>query len=203
MLKSKIVKYVLVILTFAPVQILSRDVILEFKGAYFHGTSSRFKKIYSGGALFGPELTVQFCDCSNWYGFLSVDYLSKNGHSIGLQSPTRVTLLPIGIGVKYFTQFTCWECADFYIGLGFQPLRVHTHDKSGFVIPKLTKWGMGGIVKTGAYIDLSGNFLLDIFVDYSFARVKNHETQAPTGPVIPLNASVNGVIFGAGLGYRF
>lgn len=185
-------------------QLAARDVLLEFKGAYFKPTGNRFKHIYKGGALFGPELTVQLLECSDrWYGFFSIDYYRKNGHSIGLDTPTKVSLLPIGIGVKYFIP-PCWcDNADFYLGLGFQPVRVHTHDFSPFVIPKITKWAMGGIAKAGVYVNFSCNFFLDLFIDYSFARASSKLTAAPTGPVIPLKSSVSGVIFGAGLGFRF
>lgn len=191
-------------------QLAARDVLLEFKAAYFKPTGKRFKHIYKGGALYGPELTVQLSECNeNWYGFFSVDYYSKKGHSIGLGNPTKVSLLPIGIGVKYFIspcwlQNSCWfGDTDFYLGLGFQPVRVHTHDFSPYVIPKITKWALGGIVKGGVYINFSCNFFLDLFIDYSFAKAKSKETMAPTGPVIPLKSSVSGAIFGAGLGYRF
>lgn len=186
--------------------LISRDILLEFKGAYFLATGSRFKKIYKhGGALYGPELTVQLCDDSNLYGFFSIDYLSKKGHSIGLHTPTKVSLLPIGVGLKYFLSdhCGCFENVDFYVGLGFQPVRVKTRDDSPFVIEKHSKWALGGIAKVGAYIDLRCNFFLDLFIDYSFARVKSHAHMAPTGPVVPLKANVSGAIFGAGLGYRF
>lgn len=199
MIAKKLLHCFLVTLSFLPMSLMSRDVILEFKGAYFHATGERFKKIYKGGALYGPELTMQLCDCSSWYGFASVDFLSKEGHSIGLNAPTKVKLMPLAFGIKYF--MSCWECADFYVGLGFQPVRVHTKDFSPLI--ELTKWAFGGIAKIGTYIDLSNDFLLDLFIDYSFARVSSHTNQVPAGPVVPLKASINGVIFGAGLGYRF
>lgn len=203
MFKSK--KIVSLLLIFSGVgQLAARDILLEFKGAYFKPTGHHFKDIYKGGALYGPELTVQLSDCNdNWYGFFSVDYYSKKGYSTGLGTPTKISLLPLGIGIKYFIP-TCW-CydTDFYVGLGFQPVRVHTHDESAFVIPSITKWGLGGIVKGGAYINFSCDFFLDLFIAYSFARVKSHDTIAPTGPVVPLSASVSGAIFGAGIGYRF
>jgi hypothetical protein len=182
----------------------ARDILVEFKGAYFKPTGKRFKHIYKGGALYGPELTVQLSECSDhWYGFLSVDYYSKKGYSIGLHNPTKVSLLPIGIGIKYFVPSCWWNNTDFYVGLGFQPIRVHTHDFSPFVIPKITKWAFGGIAKAGAYINFSCNFFLDLFIDYSFARASSKQALALTGPVVPLRSSVSGVIFGAGLGYRF
>jgi len=73
-----------------------------------------------------------------------------------------------------------YECVDFYIGLGFQPVHVRTRALSAFV-PQQNKWALGGIAKVGAYIDLSCNFVLDLFIDYSFAEVSSHVTQAPQG----------------------
>lgn len=201
---SKSFRYFLLAFSFINLSLVARDILLEFKGAYFKPTGDRFKHIYKGGALYGPELTVQLSDCyENLYGFFSVDYYSKKGHSIGLATPTKINLLPIGVGLKYFFPI-CW-CydIDFYVGLGFQPVRVHTHDLSPYVIPKITKWALGGIAKGGVYINFACNFFLDLFIDYSFARVSSQRTQAPTEHIVPHKASVGGVIFGAGIGYRF
>lgn len=183
----------------------ARDVLLEFRGAYFKPTGDRFKHIYTGCmGLYGGEVAVQLSECNeHWYGFFSIDYLSKKGYSIGLGNPTKVTLLPLGIGVKYLTP-ACWcDNTDLYVDLGFQPVRVHTHDISSYVIPTITKWALGGIVKGGAYVTFSCNFFLDVFIGYSFAKAKSNLTGAPTGPVVPLDSSVSGAIFGAGVGYRF
>jgi hypothetical protein len=181
-----------------------RDVFLEFRGAYFHPTGSRFKKIYGGGgALYGPELTVQlFEDCCNWYGFISVDWFQKKGHSIGLHTPTKIHLLPLAFGIKYFLP-PCYECVDFYVGLGFQPVRVHISNCSSFVTREENKWVCGGIAKVGSYVYLPDNFFLDFFIAYSFARASSHIGQVAAGPVVPLSSSISGAIFGGGIGYRF
>lgn len=204
MMISKVGRYCLVLLSISSMPIISRDCILEFKGAYFLATGSRFKKMYKGGALYGPELTVQLCDDSNWYGFASVDYLSRKGHSLGLRLPTKISLVPIAFGLKYFvSDCTCFENVDFYVGLAFQPVRVEIKNYSHYVIPEQTQWALGGIAKVGAYVDLPCNFVLDLFVDYSFVKLKSHANQGPSGPVVPLKASVSGAIFGGGIGYRF
>jgi opacity protein-like surface antigen len=192
----------LVIFSWLP-SILGRDVIIEFKGAYFLATGHNFKEIYRDGALYGPELTVQLSDnntCwSNFYGFASIDFLQKKGKSIGLCNPTKVRLIPLGFGLKYFYPL-CSERVDLYVGLGFQPVHVQTKNDSPYVIENLSKWGFGGIAKAGAYIDLTCNFVLDLFINYSFVK-----TSKPCTPdtVVPLAANVSGVIFGGGLGYRF
>ena len=80
---------------------------------------------------------------------------------------------------------------------------MHVRNDSPFVIARQTKWVFGGIAKAGAYIDLSCNFVLDLFIDYSFAHVSSHNANAPAGPIVPLKSSISGAIFGAGFGYRF
>lgn len=205
MISYKKICYILItILSSGSHIVLARNVLLEFKGAYFLPTNHTFKKIFhNGGALYGPELTVQLSDCWNWYGFASIDYFQKKGHSIGLDDRTNVSLLPIALGLKYFVPVVC-DCADLYAGLGFQTVRVHTKNDSAFVIPTLSKWGFGGIAKLGVYCYLPHNFFLDFSIDYSAVSVKkSDDTQGPTGTIVPLKPHVNGAIFAVGLGYRF
>jgi hypothetical protein len=185
-----------------PFSLLSRDILVEGKVAYFHPLGHRFREIYGGGALYGGEITARFSECAQWFGFLSVDYFSKRGFSIGLLTPTKVSLLPIAFGVKYFMPFAN-QPGDFYVGLGFQPIRVHTFDQSSFVIQKQTRWAFGGIAKVGIYLCLAENFLVDLFFDYSFARISQRKSLTPVGPVIPLHANVSGLIIGIGVGWRF
>lgn len=181
----------------------AREVIFEFKGAYFLPTNHDFKRIFNGSALYGPELTVQLYNEKNWYAFASLDFYQKKGKSCGLCSPTKLTLIPLGLGVKYFFP-TCYEQVDFYLGLGFQPEWAHTKDCSPFVNKKISRWGFGGIGKAGMFCNLPCNFLIDIFVDYSFVWTsKGDSCKSCTGPVVPLRANLSGAIFGFGVGYRF
>lgn len=177
-----------------------RDIIFEFKGAYFLPTNDRFKDIYKGNALYGPELTVQLRPDSCWYGFASVDYFQAKGRSLGLCDRTKVSLVPIAFGVKYFMPFSC-KRFDMYAGLGFQPVRVRTQDCSEFVVFEQSRWALGGIAKVGTYVYLPCNFVLDFFVDYSFAKTGCRDCRLNN--VAPLKANVSGVIFGGGLGYLF
>lgn len=183
-------------------RLVAWDIILEFKGAYFRSTDCRFKQIYNkGGALYGPEVTFQLCECKPWYGFASIDYLAKRGRSIGLCSSTKVRMLPLALGVKYLKPV---RCAELYAGLGFQAVNLRTSNCSPDVAIMTSKWGYGGIAKFGAYFDLCRDFVLDVFVDYSFVGVGKPQLCQPLfGSIFPLRANLNGVIFGVGFGYRF
>lgn len=179
--------------------ISAHDYLLEFKGAYFLSTDPLFKQIFcNGSALCGPEFTFQVC--RNWYGFVSADFFSKCGTSVGLNSTTKIQLVPLGLGAKYFVPY-CY--GDFYLGLGFQPTYLKTINNYPFVAQCTSQWGFGGIAKVGSYINLPCNFFLDLFVDYSFVWTNCNNQACNTGFVVPLKSNLSGAIFGAGLGYRF
>lgn len=196
--KLNILKKVSYILFFLNLSIFSRDILVEFKGAGFVPTDCTVRDIYGhGAALFGPEATVQLCHNKRWYGFANIDFLTKRGHSIGLCEPTRMQLVPLAFGIKYFTPF-CY--GDFYLGLGFQAANLITINCSNFVAQNTSKWGFGGIAKLGAYIDLPRCFFIDLFIDYSFVKIKCD--RCSDSVVLP-KVNLSGVILGAGLGYRF
>lgn len=194
----KMFRFFCLLLLVMCVPLACRDVLVEFKGAAYLPTNDCVKNIYGKvGGLYGPEVTFQLCENKNWYGFASVDFSSKKGRSIGLCDCTKMHLLPLGLGLKYFAPFCC---GDFYVGLGFQPVHLKTINCSEFVVQKTSKWGFGGIAKIGAYIDLPRNFFVDLFFDYSFVKVN---CDSCLTSVIPVRANLSGAIVGAGLGYRF
>lgn len=181
----------------------AEDTILEFKAGYFLATDCIFKNIYDkGGAIYGPEVTFSLNDSKCWYGFASVNYFQKDGNSLGLGDATKVELVPLGIGVKYFIP-SSYSRFDFYVGLGFQPVHTKVINCSPYVPAKQSQWGFGGVAKIGTYINITHNLLLDLFIDYSFVNVNFKTAQIPAGPVTPLKADISGAIFGVGLGYRF
>ena len=191
-----------VVFTAHPLHVIARDVILEFKGAYFLPTGRVFKDIFNRSALYGPELTVQVCNESSWYAFAAVDYFKTKGCSLCLASPTKVTLLPVTFGIKYFVPVG-FQCLDPYVGLGCNAMRVRTEDCYLNNKTTITKWGFGGIVKAGVYCYLPHNFVLDFFINYDFLTAGKNGCCASNPAIQFRRAHLNGVQFGAGLGYRF
>ncbi len=196
---AKTKSYYFSLLLFCVFSLVGRDVILELKGAYFLPTDSMFKDCYKGSVLWGPELTVQLKKNKHWYAFASLDYYRQKGRFLSLCDSTTLRLLPLAFGIKYFVPIR--NRANIYLGLGFQPEYVNKKSRRGFVTSKRTLWGFGGIAKAGAYIDLFHNFLLDLFIDYSFVWTKKTNLYGNT--VTPSRTNLSGAIFGAGLGYRF
>lgn len=181
----------------------ARSVIVEFKGAYFLPTDYAFKSIYThGNGMYGPEITVQIVDEQPWHIFTSFDYFEKKGVSVGFKTPTKVTLLPLSLGIKYFFPTYCAR-GDFYIGLGAQAVDIRTKNCSPFVIQEYNRWGFGGIAKAGIYWYTSSNVTIDMFIDYSFVKTANSTCWCPQQGVQELCANVSGALFGIGFGYRF
>jgi len=179
--------------------ILPRDYILEFKGAYFVPTNSTFRKAYSGGALYGPEFTMQLKKDTNWYLFTSIDYFQQKGRFLEIADSTKLRLLSLALGVKYIKNIS--NRTNFYLGLGFEPAYIRTKSKRRCVVAKKSQWGFGGVGKMGAYINLSDHLLCDLFFDYRFIKTRKKNFYGHTRT--PDRANLSGAIFGIGLGYLF
>jgi hypothetical protein len=170
------------------------EVFIEPKAGYFYPTDRTFREIYSGGGLYGGELTCQAY--RNLYGWISADYFSKKGFSIGEQYATRITLVPLGAGIKYFFPF---NSVDFYLGAGVLGTYLQMKDHSPYVIRNISKWGPGAIAKTGAIIKFSENIFADLFTSYTHAEMDFHGTDH--GKVTRHHANLSGLTFGIGIVY--
>lgn len=195
-----------------------KDVFLEFKGGAFIPTGCDFRTIYGSATFFvSPEFSWQVVEHANWYIFASAGYAEKDGKSVGLCTPTKTRLVPLGIGVKYFFQDLH---ADFcknhkvYLGLGFQPVLLQTNNCSEFVQRTTSQWGFGGVAKFGYMLDLPKNFFLNFFADYSFVNVGCKKqcnasdiccssSSNNAHYVTPLKSDISGAILGIGIGYSF
>jgi hypothetical protein len=173
------------------------DILVEGKGNAFISTNNTYKNIY-GRATGGGGFEMTAGAYRNLYGFFSVDGFRKSGNTECFCSPTTAKFLEIGLGLKYFVPFSC---GDFYLGLGALPTWLKTNDCAPYVISEQSHWGCGGIAKVGVYFNLPKSFIVDIFANYSFVKIKGE--CCPNIGTIPNTAHLNGVILGVGLGYRW
>lgn len=174
----------------------ARDVLVEAKVAYFLPTDHKCREIYSGGGMYGGECTFQVRQ--KLYGWISADYFSKEGSSIGGHDPTNIIMVPLGAGLKLLFPF---KTADLYIGAGVLGTYVHMRDHSPFVIQSISKWGVGGIAKVGVICNLPKHFFADLFTNYTYTKIDFHGTDHEGGA--RQDANISGCSFGAGIGYRF
>ncbi len=171
--------------------------LLEAKAGYFYPTNPLFKKIYSGGGIYGLEASFQ--PWKYLYPWVSGSYFSKSGNSSGGDTHTVITFFPIGYGLKYVVP--CQEHIDFYLGVGGLATYLRMQDRSPHVKRTTTNWGFGGIVKTGLLFNMSNSLFVDLYSDYSFIRVDFDSDEEDS--VLRQDVSLSGFSFGVGLGYRF
>lgn len=174
------------------------ETLVEGKAAYFLPQRHKFRRIYSGGGMYGLEISGSATQ--NLYGWVSVDSFTKKGTSLGAPHRTRISMIPLAIGVKYFTPLCCLP-ADLYVGAGLLGTHVRMHDHSPYVKRHPSKWGIGGIAKLGVLFNY-GPCFVDLFTNYSYCHVEFHGHHGKR-KVYRNSMNVGGWIFGAGLGYRF
>jgi outer membrane protein W len=170
-----------------------RDILVEFKGSIFVPSNENFDNNFGNCGDFGLELTGNMFD--RLYAFASADFIVKDGSTVELTSFTKINIVNLGLGVKYFVPF---NHGDFYVGLGIEPTYVGIKNQIPHLLEQQS-WICGGIAKAGLIIDLPCSLFLDFFIDYSFAKANFYNST----PVQMTTTYLNGALFGIGLGYRF
>ncbi len=172
------------------------DFFIEGKAAYFRPQSTRFRDIYSSGGIYGIEATCQMY--KNLHAWASASSFHKSGTSIGGNTPTTITFIPLGLGIKLL--YSISEAADIYFGGGALATYLHLKDDSPFVIRKSVNWGYGGIAKLGFFFTFTTHFFIDVFADYSFMS----DIHFPSSElVVRKPADLSGLSMGGGAGFRF
>jgi outer membrane protein len=182
--------------------LLSREYSLQGRIAWFQPTDSHMRRVYRHNwADYEFELeTPLHCHWSLW---LNGSYYDQKGRSLGLGDSTRVKHQAYNLGVKHYFHFLSQKPLSQrmrpYLGFGMGAAQVRFHDESTFVSQHTSRWGFALLAKAGIELDLSCNFFLDGFVDYTYEwfHFKKH-----TG-VSRHDINPGGVKVGAGIGYKF
>lgn len=169
----------------------SSEWISELRGGYFYPTSKDFREIYPRGGLEG-EIEVSKIFRENWIAWGNVNYFEKDGRSIGFHNKTTIRMLPLSLGLKY--QFHFCRSISPYLGLGLTYTLSNIQNHSEFVKKNVIKGAFGFVVKSGTFINLSENFLLDLFFDYYYQKIHFYQSH---------HVDLGGFRMGLGLGYRF
>lgn len=160
------------------------DVTVELKVHYFSPSEQAFKDIYGGGLMYGGEVSVGvWRDLDLWLGG---SYFSKKGELTFTKEETKLELIPIGVGAKY--RILSGNFA-LYVGLGLNYYQYKETNPIGDV----SEGGLGYIGKVGSYVKVSERLLIDLYVNYSYCKVKPAD----------FKINIGGLEAGAGVGYRF
>ncbi len=160
------------------------DVTVELKAHYFSPSDQAFKDIYGGGVMYGAEISIGvWKDLNLWFGG---SYFSKKGELTFTKENTKLELFPIGGGVKY--RILSGNFA-LYVGLGLNYYKYKETNPIGDV----SKGGLGFVGKVGSYVSIVGGLVLDLYVDYTYCKIKPADFEI----------NVGGIAAGVGMGYRF
>lgn len=170
---------------------------IEAKIGYFFFGGHKMRKIYDDGGL-DLQLSGSY-PIWRWleiYG--SAEFIEKHGRSLEGEEKTRIWEYPFSLGLKAVVPIG--TVTQYYFTIGPRYIYVHVHNNSPHVDRKLNHSGIGGFVGTGFNFFFSRNFFLDLFGEYSYARLHFH---AHKKNVYGERAQVGGFAFGGGLGYAF
>ncbi len=168
----------------------------QVRVAGFVPSSSLARRVYSD---VWPQFQLEFsyeiwCPISLW---TNVGWTPKCGKSTYRHNNTRLTLVPIGLGLDYSFFFA--QCFEAYIGGGATYSYLHIKDVDHFIKSDRSEWAFGGIVKSGLRYHFHECFFAELFVDYTWVEFKfekRHKVDAH-------NVNLNGLLFGGGLGVSF
>ena len=161
------------------------NVRIEAKAKYFNPSEQAFKDIYGSGMMYGGEIGIGI-----WQNFelcVRGNYFSKTGELTFTKEQTQLRITPLGIGIKYV--HPVGSKIDIYGGIGINYYSYKEENPIGDV--STNKIGYIGTI--GTYITVINGLFIDVYLDYSYCKIKPEE----------FSANIGGFGAGAGIGYRF
>ncbi|MGK5595629.1 MAG: hypothetical protein ACSNEK_09785 [Parachlamydiaceae bacterium] len=177
------------------------DFQVEGRVACYLPASKKVRHIY-GDAWANYQIAVLKNITPQWQLWSGASFLPKKGHSYGCcHSPTRLRLIPINFGAKYFIP-VCGNIKG-YIGgaICYSILRIK--DDAYDVHRHTRKRAWGGLTQVGLTYDLWERGALDLFIDYYFQQF-HFKTKNDTRRYVKRSSlNMNGLQVGLGLGLKF
>lgn len=172
---------------------------VEPRAYYFRPSEKVVRSIYGkawiGGGVRIGDVPLPWDSLSL---FLSLDYLSRNGRSLGGDESTSVVMFPVTPGLQW--NFFRREKIDLYVGGGPRYYTIWTKNNSNYVPHKLTRSGWGSYINGGMLLPITESIRLDAFVGYSMKRFGAPKV---TSPILGFSDSVGGLEAGGGLAFGF
>jgi len=160
------------------------SVSFELQGSYFSPTDSNFKSIYGGGWEYGGVISFHLTTSLDLW--LDGGYFAKSGSLTFTQEETKLTLIPLGAGLRY--RILPGRITP-YVDAGARYIIYRETN----VIGEVSAGGIGFVGKAGLAIGLSDHFGLDVHAAYSYCSMKPADFEF----------NVGGLEFGAGLVFSF
>ncbi|MFA9409510.1 MAG: hypothetical protein ACERKJ_11860, partial [Candidatus Dadabacteria bacterium] len=115
----------------------------------------------------------------------------KKGELTFTKEETKLEIYPLGGGVKY--RFST-GIFDLYAGAGLNYYQYkESNPIGGEWQADVSKRGRGYVYKIGSCVSVTGGFLIDLYVNSSYCRLKPAD----------IEINIGGIEAGIGIGYRF
>ncbi len=169
----------------------------ELKLGYFYFGDSTFRKIYRQDALDTQiSMSAAVWKWLRLYG--AVNYISKDGRSIGGHNRTQIMFLPLSVGLQAMIDVA--DDVKYYVTAGPRYFYIHQENHFRGVDHSVNGHTLGGFANTGFQVHFGANFFVDLFGEYSWARTRfsTHKQNVYTH-----TRQVGGITLGGGIGYQF
>lgn len=173
---------------------------IEVKPGYYYFTDSSMREFFNkGGFTIRGETGYRF-----WKPFtvwLDAGYFEKKGHALGRDDHTKIMLGTFTIGLKTIFDLADW--LSFYAGAGPRLFLLKMHNETPFIRSIDNEINFGGGFQGGFWlypIPCYRPFFLDLFVDYSWKKMRIHECELSSAN---FDLDVSGISAGVGLGIKF
>lgn len=151
---------------------------------YFFPSQRSFQDIYGQSLAFSGEFNFRLW--KSVYLWLIGSYYSKEGSLPSTREATKMTLIPVGGGIKL--KFGSGTIRPY---IGFGPVVYFYEESNPIGIAKGSQAGFIG--QAGLNTKITGRLFLDISANYTYCKVRPQHIEADIG----------GIQAGLGLGYRF
>lgn len=176
--------------------------LIEVKTGYFFFSNSKLRKTYDRGGW-----DVQLCASyplwkltNKWtlHAYGAIEYFQRSGRSINGHQKTSVWSIPLNIGLRAI--YAIRTHMHYYCAIGPRYFYIHQHNHSSYVYKNRSKNGLGFFVNTGFKYVLCNHWVIDIFGEYSYSKMRFHGGRSR---VYMRNIQTGGFTVGGGLGYKF
>lgn len=161
-----------------------RTLSLKLGISYFHPSEKATKDIYGGKAVVGGEVNLKVWKIINLW--VTGSHYDKRGNLPFTKEATRLTLIPIGAGIKVII-----EKGSIYPYMGVGPVMYFYREKNPIGLVEGNKVGIVG--QAGCYLKVTGGLFLDFCIDYSYCAVRPQRIQS----------NIGGIKAGLGVGFEF
>ncbi len=182
----------------------SKGVVFDARFSYFLPLASKLSnKIDQGGINYSVAVFFPVMKALNLWSAL--DYFDKKAEIEDISYATRITIMPVTLGLKYVAPYSMQVARNvycrFYLGAGARYYFVTVKNEILSYSHTMHRNGFGWIVEMGSLFCITEHLVADIFTSFSKKNMSG-ASHLPSHSCCE-DIEVGGWNFGGGLGIKF